>query len=967
VNANAGTAALPRADLVLVDGSSYLYRAFHALPPFTNSRGEPTGAVYGVINMLQKFLKDHDPPHIAVVFDAPGKTFRDELFAEYKAHRPPMPDDLRSQVQPLLEAVEALGLPLLRLSGVEADDVIGTLARRATAAGQSVLISTGDKDMAQLVDGGITLINTMSGSVYDRDGVKAKFDVWPEQIIDYLALVGDSADNIPGIDKVGPKTAAKWLGQYGTLDSLVEHAAEVPGKVGENLRAGLETLELARKLATIRCDVELPTVADDLLRRPANVEALRALYSRLELRSLLKALPGSEGAVGGSGDGGFALRGSPGGDAAAGGGSGTAGSGGASAGGSAAGAPDGTPAGAAKPQAPDYVEARPEILEAPRRYETLVDDAALDRWLEALGRADLFAFDTETTSLDYMQAEIVGVSFCIEPGVAAYVPLAHNYPGAPDQLPRARVLEQLKPLLEDPARGKLGHHLKYDMHVLQNHGIHLAGVRYDTMLESYVWNSVATRHDMDSCAQRYLGLSTIHYEDVAGKGAKQIPFSQVAIEQASEYAAEDADVTLRLHRTLWPAIEHEPLLKRLYEQFEQPLVPVLATMEYTGVLIDRELLRVQGGEIALKLEALKAQAHEAAGQPFNVDSPKQLQQILYEKLQIPVLRKTPTGQPSTAEDVLEELAETHPLPRLILDYRGLAKLRSTYIDKLPGQIDERTGRVHTSYHQAVAQTGRLSSTDPNLQNIPIRTPEGRRIRQAFIAPPGKVLLAADYSQIELRIMAHLSGDEGLLRAFAEGRDVHQATAAEVFGMPLEQVTPDQRRSAKAINFGLIYGMSAFGLARQLGIERGAAGKYVELYFTRYPGVKRYMDETRERARELGYVETVFGRRLYLPEIRSRNRAMQQYAERSAINAPMQGTAADIIKLAMIAVQDWCERDGRARLIMQVHDELVFEVDEGAIEQVSAAVREHMSAAGADALNVPLGIEIGTGANWDEAH
>jgi len=961
VSIPAGSTALPRADLVLVDGSSYLYRAFHALPPFTNSRGEPTGAVYGVINMLQKFLKDHDPPRIAVVFDAPGKTFRDELFAEYKAHRPPMPDDLRSQVQPLLEAVEAMGLPLLRLSGVEADDVIGTLARRATAQGHSVLISTGDKDMAQLVDGGITLINTMSGSVYDRDGVKSKFDVWPEQIIDYLALVGDSSDNIPGIDKVGPKTAAKWLGQYQTLDALVEHAAEVPGKVGENLRAGLETLALARKLATIRCDVELPAVADDLLRRPANVAALRALYTRLELRSLLNALPGSDGAgaaAAATSDAVFTLRGGPGSAADA------APPAGAAAGAEVAG---GTPAGSANPQAPDHVEARAETLEAPRRYETILDEATLDRWLAALGRAELFAFDTETTSLDYMQAEIVGVSFCIEPGVAAYVPLAHDYPGAPDQLPRERVLAQLKPLLEDPSKGKLGHHLKYDMHVLQNHGIHLAGVRYDTMLESYVWNSVATRHDMDSCAQRYLGISTIHYEDVAGKGAKQIGFSQVAIEQAAEYAAEDADVTLRLHLTLWPAIEHEPLLKRLYEQFEQPLVPVLAKMEYSGVLIDRELLRVQGGEIALKLEALKAEAQEAAGQPFNVDSPKQLQQILYEKMQIPVLRKTPTGQPSTAEDVLEELAETHPLPRLILDYRGLAKLRSTYIDKLPGQIDERTGRVHTSYHQAVAQTGRLSSTDPNLQNIPIRTPEGRRIRQAFIAPPGKRLLAADYSQIELRIMAHLSDDEGLLRAFAEGRDVHQATAAEVFGTPLEQVTSDQRRSAKAINFGLIYGMSAFGLARQLGIERSAAGKYVELYFARYPGVKRYMDETRARARETGYVETVFGRRLYLPEIRSRNRAMQQYAERSAINAPMQGTAADIIKLAMIAVHDWCERDGRARLIMQVHDELVFEVDAGAVEPVSAAVREHMAAAGADALKVPLGIEIGTGANWDEAH
>ena len=961
---NAPAAGAPRADLVLVDGSSYLYRAFHALPPFTNSRGEPTGAVYGVINMLQKFLKDFDPPRIAVVFDAPGRTFRDELFAEYKAHRPPMPDDLRAQVQPLLEAVQALGLPLLRVAGVEADDVIGTLARRAAAAGQRVLISTGDKDMAQLVDDRTTLINTMSGSVYDRDGVKAKFDVWPEQIIDYLALVGDSSDNIPGIDKVGPKTAAKWLGQYQTLDALVANAAEVPGKVGENLRAGLTTLELARRLATIRCDCELPAEATDLARREPDVAALRALYTRLELRTLLKALPGGDGAAeAGAGSGAASVTtGGVGGAGAS-----APGDPGASPGASGGGTVRAAWAAAGSAPAADAIETRPEVLEAPRRYETIVDEATLDRWVEALSRAELFAFDTETTSLDYMQAEIVGLSFCIEPGVAAYVPVAHDYAGAPDQLARELVLAKLKPVLEDPARGKLGHHLKYDMHVLRNHGIRLAGVRYDTMLESYVWNSVATRHDMDSCAQRYLGLQTIHYEDVAGKGAKQIPFSQVSIERAAEYAAEDADVTLRLHRTLWPAIEHEPLLKRLYEEFEQPLVPVLEEMEYCGVLIDRELLRVQGGEIGAKLLALEQQAHQAAGQPFNLDSPKQLQHILYEKLGIPVGRKTPTGQPSTAEDVLEELAETHPLPRLILDYRGLAKLRSTYIDKLPGQIDERTGRVHTSYHQAVAQTGRLSSTDPNLQNIPIRTPEGRRIRQAFVAPPGKLLLAADYSQIELRIMAHLSGDEGLLRAFAEGRDVHQATAAEVFATPLEQVTADQRRSAKAINFGLIYGMSAFGLARQLGIDRGAAGKYVELYFARYPGVKRYMDETRERARELGYVETVFGRRLYLPDIRSRNRAMQQYAERSAINAPMQGTAADIIKRAMIGVHDWCTRDGRARLIMQVHDELVLEADAGAVEAVSAAVRERMAAAGDGALKVPLGVEIGSGANWDEAH
>ncbi len=931
------------ADLVLIDGSSYLYRAFHALPPLTGPQGEPTGAVHGVLNMLLKFLREHRPKHIAVVFDAPGKTFRDELFDQYKAHRPPMPDDLRSQIAPLLEAVQALGLPLLRISGVEADDVIGTLARRGAARGLSVLISTGDKDMAQLVDGQVKLINTMSDSRYDRDGVKAKFDVWPEQIIDYLALVGDSSDNIPGIDKVGPKTAAKWLNQYQTLDNLIANAAEVPGKVGENLRAGLETLALSRQLATIRCDVELPLDIDQLQQGEMDVATLRALYTRLGMRSFLKSLPGGD-----------------------------------SAGGGAAGAAPGVPEvsatspaasfGGASSGAADALETRPEVINAPREYETILDEAALDRWIGALSAAELFAFDTETTSLDYMQAEIVGASFCIEPGKAAYIPLAHDYPGAPDQLNREQTLARLKPLLEDPKLGKIGHHLKYDAHVLLNHGIALAGMRYDTMLESYVWNSVATRHDMDSAAERYLGIKTIHYEDVAGKGAKQIPFSQVALEQASEYAAEDADVTLRLHRTLWPAISHEPMLKRLYEDFEQPLVPVLLGMEHRGVLLDRELLRAQSTEIAKKLQQLEIDAHGAAGQPFNLDSPKQLQHILYEKMQIPVLRKTPTGQPSTAEDVLEELAEAHALPKLILEYRGLAKLKSTYTDKLPEQINERTGRVHTSYHQAVAQTGRLSSTDPNLQNIPIRTQEGRRIRQAFIAPPGHVLLAADYSQIELRIMAHLSGDEGLLRAFAEDRDVHQATAAEVFGLEADQVTGDQRRSAKAINFGLIYGMSAFGLARQLGIERGAAAQYVDLYFARYPGVKRYMDETRERAKSLGYVETVFGRRLYLPEIRSRNRAMQQYAERSAINAPMQGTAADIIKLAMISVDPWCAaRADRVRLIMQVHDELVFEVREDAVAEVTAEVRQRMAAAGADALKVPLKIEIGTGLNWDEAH
>jgi len=920
--------ALPQnPDLVLIDGSSYLYRAFHALPPLTNSRGEPTGAVLGVVNMLLKFLRETNPARIAVVFDAPGKTFRDQLYAEYKSHRPPMPDDLRAQVDPLLEIVQALGLPLLRISGVEADDVIGTLAKRTADAGGTVVISTGDKDMCQLVGPQITLINTMSGSIYDRAGVKAKFDIWPEQMIDYLALVGDSSDNIPGIDKVGPKTAAKWLAQYSTLDNLVANAGEVSGKVGENLRAGLETLELSRRLATIRCDVDLPDTAQDLAPKPQHDEQLRSWYTRLGFQALLRGLGGSVET-------------------------------------------DSSPVASVTLAPPsDALELRPGIADAPRDYEIVLDMAAFERWCVALEAADLFAFDTETTSLDYMAARIVGVSFCIEPGKAAYVPLTHDYVGAPPQLDRDTVLAKLRPLLESEQHAKLGHHLKYDAHVLANHGITLRGMRYDSMLESYVWNSVATRHDMDSAALRYLGITTISYEDVAGKGAKQIPFAQVSLEQAGEYAAEDADITMRLHRALWPAIEREPLLKKLYEEFEQPLVPVLQRMEHRGVLIDREMLRVQSSELARRAEELKLAAHTAAGTDFNLDSPKQLQQILFEKMQIPVLRKTPTGQPSTAEDVLEELADSHALPRLILDYRSIAKLRSTYTEKLPLQVNADTGRVHTSYHQAVAQTGRLSSTDPNLQNIPIRTPEGRRIRQAFIAPAGHVLLAADYSQIELRIMAHLSDDAGLRGAFAADRDVHQATAAEVFGVTLDAVSAEQRRSAKAINFGLIYGMSAFGLARQLGIERGAAQRYVDLYFERYPGVKAYMDRTREQARETGYVETVFGRRLYLPDIRSRNRALQQYAERSAINAPMQGTAADLIKLAMIAVDAWCNQEGGddARLIMQVHDELVLEVRAEAVHRVTEAIRQSMVDAGRGALRVPLKVDVGTGKNWDEAH
>jgi DNA polymerase I len=923
---------MPSPDLVLVDGSSYVYRAFHALPPLTNSRGEPTGAVLGVLNMLLKFLKDFQPRRIAVVFDAPGKTFRDELFAEYKAHRPAMPNDLRAQIEPLLKIITAQGLPLLRVPGVEADDVIGTLARRAAQAGQTVLISTGDKDMAQLVDASVTLINTMNNALLDRDGVKAKFDVYPEQIIDYLALVGDSSDNIPGIDKVGPKTGARLLQQYGSVENLIAHLAEVPGKVGENLRAGLTTLELSRKLATIRTDLELPLSMEELTPGAPDTASLRELYSRYDLKALLRQLDGAEAGAGAT-----------------------------------APATNSTPA-AAMPTA-DGVRAGgalPAAADTQRHYQTITRWEDLERWLEELRAAPLFAFDTETTSLDYMRAEIVGMSFCVSAGTAAYVPLRHVYAGAPEQLERARVLAALKPILEDPARAKVGHNLKYNAHVLLNAGIALAGMRFDTMLESYVWNSVATNHDMDSDAQRYLGIRTIAYEDVAGKGAKQICFDQVPVERAAEYAAEDADVTLRLHAALWPQLCTLPPLRQLYEECEQPLLPVLLGMEHHGVLVDRERLRTQSREFARQLQELLVQAHREAGHEFNIESPKQLQQILFERLQLPVRRKTPTGQPSTAEDVLEELAASYALPRIVLEYRALAKLKSTYTDKLPELVNERTGRIHTNYAQAVAATGRLSSVDPNLQNIPVRRPEGRRIRQAFIAPPGHLLLAADYSQIELRIMAHLSGDESLRAAFAADTDVHQATAAEVFGVELDAVTPDQRRTAKVINFGLIYGMSPFGLARNLGIERGAAQAYVQTYFQRYPGVKRFMDNTRAQARETGYVETVFGRRLYLPDIRSGNAQLRQYAERSAINAPMQGTAADIIKRAMITVDAWCRREqAPARLIMQVHDELVFEVPGDALAAVTAAVREHM--VNAASLSVPLRVDVGSGANWDEAH
>jgi DNA polymerase-1 len=902
--------------LVLVDGSSYLYRAFHALPPLSTAAGQPTNAVLGVVNMLYKLLDELKPARMAVVFDAPGKTFRSDLYAAYKAHRPPMPDELRLQIEPLLEAIEGMGIPLLRIDGVEADDVIGTLARAAAAVGAATVISTGDKDLAQLVDDHVTLVNTMDNTKLDRAGVEQKFGVTPAQITDYLALVGDPIDNIPGIAGVGPKTAVKWLQQFHDLDTLKARAGEVGGKIGERLREQLGALDLSKQLATIRCDVELPMTLDDLALRPQDSARLDALFERLEFTRLLRRVRGEAQAA--------------------------------------------PPSQAPVDTLGSTVPVRPE-----GRYETVVTAEALERWCERIAAAPLVALDTETTSLAYMRAELVGISLAVAPGDAAYIPVSHRYPGAPDQLNRDAVLARLRPWLESPAP-KVGHHLKYDAHIFANYGIALRGIEHDTMLESYVLNSTATRHDMDSVAAFYLGLTTLKYEDVVGKGLRQITFDQVDLDTATRYSAEDADVALRLHETLWPRVEAAPDLRRVYKEIECPLVHVLEQMEYAGVMVDARLLRVQSQELAEKMAATEKAAHAAAGGPFNLGSPKQLQEVLYERLHLPVLGKTPKGQPSTAEDVLEQLAESYDLPRLILEYRGLTKLKSTYTDKLPSDIDPKTQRIHTSYHQAVAATGRLSSSDPNLQNIPIRTAEGRRIRQAFIAPPGFKLLAADYSQIELRIMAHLSGDEGLLAAFASDQDVHRATAAEVLGLPLDAVTADQRRSAKAINFGLIYGMSAFGLAKQLGLERSQAQAYVDRYFERYPGVRRYMDQTRDGARRLGYVSTVFGRRLYLPDINARNAQLRQYAERSAINAPMQGTAADIIKRAMIGVAAWLEaHERRARLIMQVHDELVVEVRVVAGAAGGAAVVRIMETAAE--LQVPLRVDQGLGANWDEAH
>ncbi len=893
--------------LILVDGSSYLFRAYHALPPLTTSDGRPTGAIKGVIGMLRKLMADYPDSPIAVVFDPPGDTFRNELYADYKANRPDMPDDLRAQIKPIHELVAAMGLPLIVEPGFEADDVIGTLAREAEARGESVLISTGDKDMAQLVSDRITLVNTMTDTVLDADAVQEKFGVPPERIIDLLALAGDTVDNIPGVEKVGPKTAAKWLTEHGDLDALMAAADAVKGKLGENLRAALDQLPLYRELATIRCNVELDFGPEELAIREPDQEQLLGHYRDLEFKGWITEASSALEADGHE-------------DASA-----------------------------------------PEA-----NYAIVLEQADFDRWVERLRKAGRFAFDTETTSLDYMRAELVGVSFAVAAGEAAYVPFGHRYVGAPDQLPAKTVLDALKPLLEDPDIEKIGQNLKYDMSVLARAGIELAGVRYDTMLESYVLDSVGTRHNMDDMALKFLGRSTTSFTDVAGKGAKQLTFDQVGLEQAGPYAAEDADVTLQLHELLWPRLEAEPSLVRVFDEIEMPLVPVLSRIERNGALVDARLLKQQSAELAELMQELEAKAHEEAGGEFNLGSTRQLQQILYEKLGLPVIRKTPGGAPSTAEPVLAELAHDYPLPRIIMDYRSLAKLKSTYTDTLPRQIDPDTGRIHTSYHQAVAATGRLSSSEPNLQNIPIRSAQGRRIRQAFVAPKGRVLLAADYSQIELRIMAHLSADAGLLAAFADGLDVHRATAAEVFGVDLADVSADQRRNAKAINFGLIYGMSAFGLARQLGIARGEAQAYIERYFERYPGVREYMDRTRAQAREQGYVETLFGRRLYLPEIRVQNQQRRQAAERTAINAPMQGSAADIIKRAMIDLDGWMRRTGPdALMIMQVHDELVFEVAEDAAEALGETVRERMQAAAE--LAVPLLVDVGVGANWDEAH
>ncbi len=896
--------------LVLVDGSSYLFRAYYALPDLTTKAGKPTGAIRGVISMIRKLAKDYPGSPVAVVFDAPGKTFRDDMYSEYKANRSAMPDDLREQIQPIHDLIRAMGLPLVCIEGVEADDVIGTYATMATAQQRDTVISTGDKDMAQLVSDHVTLVNTMTDTQMDREGVGEKFGVTPEQIVDYLALMGDTVDNIPGVPKVGPKTAAKWLNEFGTLDALMQRADEIKGKIGDNLRGALEQLPLSKALTQIKCDVPLPLRLDQLQPVEPDQQHLREAFSELEFKSWLDALDSEDLAVEQSGS------------AAA--------------------------------------------VSAEQDYHLIMTEAELQQWVVELRAAGEFAVDTETTSINYMQAQLVGFSFAARPGRAAYVPVAHDYPGAPEQLSLDTALALLKPLLEDPQLTKIGQNIKYDMSVLARYGVNFAGPLFDTMLESYVLNSTATRHNMDALAEFYLNRSTVHFEDIAGKGAKQLTFNQVSVDVAGNYAAEDADITLQLHQHLLPLLRAESKLEQVFSQIDMPLVEILSAVERGGALVDGRLLKQHGAELAQRLHTLTEEAWEQAGETFNLDSTKQLQAIFYDKLNLPVLKKTPGGKPSTAEPVLVDLAQDYELPATILQYRGLAKLKSTYADKLPLDINSDTGRIHTSYHQAVAATGRLSSADPNLQNIPIRNAEGRRIRQAFVAPPGRVIMASDYSQIELRIMAHLSGDDGLHKAFAENQDIHRATASEVFDRAPEAVSDDERRSAKAINFGLIYGMSAFGLGRQLNISRTLAQEYIDRYFARYPGVLRYMDETRSQAAEQGFVETVFGRRLYLPEINARQAMRRQAAERTAINAPMQGTAADIIKRAMIAVYGWLNTAPLdAQMIMQVHDELVFEVAEADAEVLQHQVEQLMCAA-AD-LSVPLTVETGFGANWDEAH
>jgi len=910
--------------LVLVDGSSYLYRAYHAMykADLRNSAGEPTGAIRGVTSMLRRLLADYPDSHIAVVFDAKGKTFRDDIYKEYKANRPPMPDDLRPQVEPIYDIIRAMGLPLLCVDGVEADDVIGTLARQATEKGMDVVVSTGDKDMAQLVNHHVTLVNTMTETKMDIEGVKEKFGLPPEHIIDFLALMGDKVDNIPGVPGVGEKTALSLLQKMGNLKAIYANleavrdldfrsAKKMPEKLAENKALA----ELSYELATIKCDVELDIEVEELKHQPQDREALLTLFKQFEFRSWISELE--------------------------------------------SGSPDQT------------VTAGSAVIKNDtsnkQDYHCILTKADWQTWLKKLKDADLFAFDTETTSLVYLDARIVGVSFAITPGEAAYLPLNHDYAGAPVQLDYDEVMQDLKPLLEDPNKLKVGQNLKYDRHVLLNHGIDMKGIAHDTMLESYVLDSTATRHDMDSLAKKYLDRDTIHFEDIAGKGKKQLTFNQIGIEEAATYAAEDADITLQLHHVLWPKMQAIPPLVKVYSELEMPLLPVLNTLERNGVNIDIWMLQQQSDNMARQIEELEKQAHEAAGQAFNLGSPKQLQEILYDKQNLPVKKKTPKGAPSTAEEVLQELAdEGYELPQIIMNYRGLSKLKSTYTDKLPLMVNKTTGRVHTSYHQAVTATGRLSSSDPNLQNIPIRSENGRRIREAFVASDGYVLLAADYSQIELRIMAHLSGDESLLQAFAKGEDIHRHTASEIFGLSLDEVSSDQRRSAKAINFGLIYGMSAHGLSKQLGIERHQATDYMNTYFERYPGVRRYMDNTREQAKKQGYVETIFGRRLYLPEINASNGMRRQYAERTAINAPMQGSAADIIKRAMIDIHSWlCSADTGIRMIMQVHDELVFEVPKDQLDMAKTTIEQFMMNA-AD-LKVPLEVGLGTGDNWEQAH